>query len=233
MTRDPPTTPADACAPDADRAGTDASARLPEWVIQLIALVVRCVLMRVVAGRTRRSLLPSWWYDRPDLPPGSAEALAASARGPFGNTIVWMCRCQGIGPGHPEWPELSRAIVAFGGSIKRFRAGLSAAEPRWWESPSIVPGMNTYPVPTPAADAVASLLSRQAEANAPQPAPGNAAVPNIERSAAEPLLPPVFLWQILARAATGPPTGPPAVWAAILLCMKQPGPEHGWPRRTD
>ena len=83
----------------------------------------------------------AWWQDRPDLPAGSAQAEAASVRGPFGNAIAWMCRRHGIGPGHPDWPELSRAIVAFGGSLE---GSAPASRPRglqWWENPGIVPGM--------------------------------------------------------------------------------------------
>ncbi|HVC59515.1 MAG TPA: hypothetical protein VND19_11395, partial [Acetobacteraceae bacterium] len=55
--------------------------------------------------------------------------------------------------------------------------------------------------------AMALLLSPQAAA-APSPAPNN-----IERSAAEPARPPAFRRQVLARTATGPPTGPPAIRA--------------------
>ena len=118
MMRDPLTTPADACSPDADRAGPDASARLPQWVVHLIALVIRFILERRFAAHARRSPLPSWWDDRPDLPLVSTQAEAAALRGPFGRSIAWMCRRRGIGPGHPDWPELARAIVAFGGSVK-------------------------------------------------------------------------------------------------------------------
>ena len=50
----------------------------------------------------------------------------ASVRGPFGNSIRWRCLRHGIGPGHKDWPELSRAIVAFGGSLEGFRPGAPA-----------------------------------------------------------------------------------------------------------
>ena len=99
MMCDPLTNPAGAGSPDADRAGSDASSRLPEWVVHLIALVIRFMLERMLAACSAHSRLPSWWHDRPDLPPGSIEALAASIRGPFGNAIAWMCRRRGIGPG--------------------------------------------------------------------------------------------------------------------------------------
>jgi hypothetical protein len=214
MMHDPLTTPRDACSSDANRAGTDASAPLPEWVIHLIAMVIRFMLERMLGTRSRRSGLISWAHDRPDLPAGSIEALAASLRGPFGRSIAWMCRRRGIGPGHPDWPELSRAIVAFGGSVKGARPGLPALGLLWWENPDIIPGMIGETRPTPAATALALLLSRQAAAAAPSPAPRA-----IVRSEVEPVLAPAFRRQVSARTATGPPTGPPsitgppAVWA--------------------
>ena len=115
MMRDPLTAPADAASPDADRAGPDAPAPLPEWVVHFVTLLIRLILQLSLAARSRRARLPSWWHERPDLPAASAQALAASVRGEFGTAIAWMCRRRGIGPGHPDWPYLSRAIVAFGG----------------------------------------------------------------------------------------------------------------------
>jgi hypothetical protein len=208
MMRDPLTPPADAYSPDADWAGQDASARLPEWLEHLLALVMRFVLERLFAARSRRSPLPSWWRDRPDLPPGSTQAEAASVRGSFGNAIAWMCLRRGIGPGHPDWPELSRAIVAFGGSLKGFRFGATPWGLQWWENPNVTPGMFGETTAAPAAMAMAALLSRHAAASAPSPAPKN-----IVRSEAEPALPPAFRRQVFAPTATGPPTGPPSIWA--------------------
>jgi hypothetical protein len=208
MMRDPLTTPAGACSPDADRAGSDASARLPEWLVHLIALVIHFMLKRMLAAQLRRSGLPYWWHDRPDLPAGSTQAEAASIRGPFGRSIAWMCRRRGIGPGHPEWPELARAIVAFGGSVKGARPGLPATGLLWWENPNVTPGIVGETAAAPAATAMALLLSRLATAAAASPAPKT-----IVRSEAEPALAPVFQRRVLARTATGPPTGPPAIWA--------------------
>ncbi len=147
--------PADTYSPDANRVGPGAPARLPEWIAHLIALVIRCTLGRMFAARPCHSALPSWWHDRPDLPLGSVQALAASRRGAFGNAMAWMCRRLGIGPGHPDWGYLSRSIVAFGGSVAGFRAGLPACGLQWWENHDIVPGMIGMPTPTPAADAMA------------------------------------------------------------------------------
>ncbi len=211
MMRDPLTTPADACTPDANRASTDVPAPLPEWVIHLLALVVHCMLRCMFAGRSLRSRLPSWRHARPDLPPGSAQEEAALIRGSFGIAIAWMCRRRGIGPGHPDWPYLSRTIVAFGGSVKRFRPGLPACGLQWWDNPYVTPGTIVEPPATPAADAMAVLESRLAADAALLSAP--TAVPAAAR---HPLLPaswlsdrwPTDFWRL---NSTGPPIGPPAI----------------------
>jgi hypothetical protein len=202
---DPLTAPAEAYAPDADRAGPDSPAHLPEWLVHCLAHLILFLLEHLLAICPRRSAQPSCWQDRPDLPPGSAQAEAASIRGQFGNAIAWMCRRRGIGPGHPDWQELSRAIVAFGGSLAGFRAGAPARGLQWWENPNIVPGM------IPAVSALSSsLLPPQAVTDASPPAP------NAQPAEAGHALWPASWRQVLARAGTGPPatTGPPAAWTA-------------------
>jgi hypothetical protein len=202
--------PADACSPDANRDGTGASARLPEWLVHLVALVVRFLLECTLAGRSRRRVtLPSWWNCRPNLPSGSVQQLAASRRGHFGNAIAWMCRRRGIGPDHPDWPELRRAIIAFGGSVKGFRPGLPALGLQWWENPQILPGAIGDIAETPAATALASLLSRQHVADAPAPpanvvrsAPWHVLLPRPSLSAG-------WLTDVWRLDSTGPPTGLP------------------------
>jgi hypothetical protein len=206
MTCHPRTAPADAHSPDADRATPDA--HLPGWVVHLIALVIRFILQRSFAPRSRRARTRSWWNQRLDLPLGSSQAIAAAIRGEFGNAIAWMCHRRGIGPGHPDWPELSRAIVTFGGSLDEARPGLPSGGLKWWENPDLIPGMHGETAARPAAAAMASLLSRQAAAaaNAPPPAP------NAEPAAPGPALLPAIRRPVLARTATDPPTGPPAPW---------------------
>jgi hypothetical protein len=204
--------PADACSPDANRDGTGASTRLPEWLVHLIALVIRFVFERALAGRSCRPVsLPSWWNHRPNLPSGSVQQLAASRRGHFGNAIAWMCRRRGIGPGHPDWPELRCAIIAFGGSVRGFRAGLPACGLQWWENPQILPGAIGDIADTRAATALASLVSRQQLADTPAP-------PAIAQCSAarHVLLPRASLsggWRAASWRldSTGPPTGPPFV----------------------
>ncbi len=207
--RAPLTVPAEAYAPDADRAGTDAPAQLPEWLVHCLALMIFFLLKRLLAGRPRRPIrLTQWFHERLDLPPGSAQEEAATIRGPFGNAIAWMCRRRGIGPGHPDWPELSRAIVAFGGSVKGFRAGMPARGLQWWDDPNAMPGMTGEIAATPAAAAMAALIARLAAADTPP------AVPHVAPGEAAHARSPAS-WlsescrQVFARARPGPPTGPP------------------------
>ena len=197
--------PAQAYAPDANRVSPGAPARLPEWFVHILALLIRIARAWALAADGGRSRpVPSWLHERPDLPLGSAQALAASVRGAFGNAIAWMCLRRGIGPGHPDWPELSRAIVAFGGSVKRFRAGLPACGLQWWENPDIIPGMIGEAVATPAATATAVLLSRLDVVDVPPPALIVAAAEVGHAVSTAPVRP------VLARVTTGPPTGPPS-----------------------
>jgi hypothetical protein len=209
--RTPLTPPADAYATDADRAGPEESAHSPpEWLVRLLAQLIFFLLQHVQGMRLRRCRrMYPWWRDRPDLPAGSAQGEAASVRGPFGRSIAWMCHRHGVGPGHPDWPELSRAIVAFGGSLKGFRAGAPPCGLYWWENPGAVPGM----VHGFGAPAATTLLQRQAIANAALPAPRATQAQAAHAEAAHARLPAPWLsvsaQQFFARAGPGPSTGPP------------------------
>jgi hypothetical protein len=139
----PLSSPAHAYAPFADRSRPEVWARSLEGLVRWLALLMVFLLnpwntIRVLwAGR----LASLWLQHRPDLPAGSAQA--AWVRGSFGNAIRWMCLRHGIGPGHKDWPKLSRAIVAFGGTLRGCRAGRRPLGLQWWESPYIVPGLVT------------------------------------------------------------------------------------------
>src|ERR1700723_2297032 len=207
------TPPAEAFLPDADRDGPGGPVHSLERLVRCIALLILFLHDPLKAVRLLRSgRLWSWHQDRPDLPPGSAQAEAASIRGQFGTAIAWMCRRHGIGPGHPEWPELSRAIVAFGGSLAGFRAGLPACGLQWWENPRIVPGTGAgFGVP---AAATASQLQLQAVANAAAPnavqaAVAHARLPASWVSAADASWVSAAGPHVFARAGPPPPTGPP------------------------
>jgi hypothetical protein len=151
-------------------------------------------------------LAPSWWDDRPDLPLASAEAYFASVRGAFGNSIRWRCLRYGIGPGHKDWPYLSRTIVAFGGSLEGFRAGAPPTGLHWWENPGVIPGL-VIDSSEPSAATVA-LLKQLAGANVPP-----SASHEMHAEAAHARLPAAWLaasrQYVFARAGPHPPTGPP------------------------
>ncbi len=217
--RAPTTAPAEAYAPDGDRAGPDAPAHSPDWLVHLLARLILLLLETLLAIRPRRSSAqPSWWRDRPDLPAGSAQAAAASVRGPFGRSIRWMCIRHGIGPGHKDWPELSRAILAFGGSLEGFWAGAPPKGLEWWENPGVIPGVVLVPGFSAHAAAGASLLEQQAVANAPPPVPHE-----MQAEAAHARSPaawlPASVRQVFARAGPAPSTGPPKLPGTAHIVM--------------
>jgi hypothetical protein len=233
--RNPTAAPAVAYVPN-DRAGSDARAQSPEWLVRWLALLIFFLQEPLNALRLLRSgRLPSYWQDRPDLPPGSAQAEAASVRGPFGTAIAWMCRRYGVGPGHPDWPELSRAIEAFGGSLGGYNFSAPACGLQWWENPNIVPGM-IVGFSAPAA-ATASLL-QQAVANAPPPAPSvvqaEAAHARLPASCRLPASRLPVSWlsaserHVFARAGPGPSTGPPS-WPGLLTLSCLTHGAGAWP----
>jgi hypothetical protein len=193
-------TPAQAYSSDANRAG-------PEGLIRWLALLI-CFLMEPwnAVRLLRASRQAAWWQERLDLPAGSAQAEAASIRGAFGNAIAWMCHRHGVGPGHKNWPELSRAIVAFGGSLNGFRAGAPAWPLQWWENPNVVPGF--VPGFGASTAATAGLPQPQDVAGIPPPAPNTT-----QLQAAHARLPeswsPASWRHEFARAGPGPSTGPP------------------------
>jgi hypothetical protein len=179
--------------------------------------LIHFLLENVPAFRRRRcARLPSWWVHRPDMAPGSTQELAASVCGPFGNAIALMCRHWGFGPGHKDWPYLSRMILAFGGSLHGVD-GRKHPQP-WWETPEVVPGMIRADAATK--PSAASLLAAQIAADSRSPVPSaQATCAALARTAparaapahAEPAVSRAFWWLVFARAGTGPPTGPPVV----------------------
>jgi len=224
MTRDPLTPPAGACSPDADRTAADVLARLPEWLVRLIGMFIHFMLRRMHAARLQNAQLRAWSHERTDLEAGSAQHLAALISGAFGNSIAWMCLYEGIGPGHREWPALSRAILAFGGSLRAFDPGRRdrpAMGQPWWGNPYVMPGLAAPKRETPAAGALAAVLERcagdgvAAQAGVAAPAPYAAAAP-----VADPDFTPMpASWRPpVARVATGPPTGPPQAWGSAYCC---------------
>jgi len=205
-----PPSPVQAYAPYADRASPEGTARSAEWLVHWLALLIFFLREPLKAFRLLRSgrAGPAWWHDRPDLPAGSAQAYFASVRGAFGNSIRWMCIRHGIGPGHKDWPEVSRAIVAFGGSLEGFRAGAPPCGLEWWENPGVIPGVILVPGFGAFAPATTSLVEQRAAADAPAPAPKV-----VQAVAAHARLPASWLaasrQHVFARAGPRPATGPP------------------------
>jgi len=139
-------------------------------------------------------------------------------RGAFGNSIRWMCIRHGIGPGHKDWPEVSRAIVAFGGSLEGFWAGAPPRGLEWWENPGVIPGVVLVPGFGAFAPATASPLEQQAVADAAPPAPKV-----VQEVGAHARLPASWLatsrQQVFARAGPGPSTGPPGWSGTAYIFM--------------
>jgi hypothetical protein len=213
--RDPLTTPVEAYAPATDRAGPDASAPSPEWLVRWLALLIFFLTEPLSALRVLCSgRLPLLWRDdRPDLPAGSAQSEAR-----VDPRLVrhrdrldvppprYRARASGVA-------ELSRAIMAFGGSLAGYRFDAPPCGLQWWENPNIVPGMGAG-FSAPAA-ATASLTQLQDAASAPTPPP-NA----MQAEASHARLPASWLpasWlpatarHVFARAGPGPPPGPPGL----------------------
>jgi hypothetical protein len=81
--------PAEAYAPARKRARRHAPEPMPASLAEFLTLLIR-FLRACITGYVRRSGLHAWLHERPDLPLASAQALAASVRGHFGNSIAWM-----------------------------------------------------------------------------------------------------------------------------------------------
>jgi hypothetical protein len=211
--------PSQVYAPYADRASPEGNARSRESLLHWLALLLfflhqpRKAFRLLLSGRAG----PAWWHDRPDLPAGSAQAYFASVRGHFGNSIRWMCLRHGIGPGHKDWPEVSRAIVAFGGSLRGFRAGAPPRGLLWWENPGAIPGVVLVPGFSAFAPAPARLVAQPVAADAPAPA-----AKVVQAVAAHARLPASWLaasrQHVFARAGPGLSTGPPR-WPGLLTSI--------------
>ena len=218
---DPLTALADTYSPDADRVGLDASGPLPEWLVHALVTLIVFIRQHVLIRRPRHNWsLPGWYVGRPGPLPASTPELAAMIRGAWGHEIAHVCRYDGIGPGHPDWPELSRAILAFGGSLR----GVDGRKhPRpWWHALGFAPSLAR-------ADTAAAALPPEAE---PVSAPSAPAATAEAAGSGHAVLPaprrPVF-----ARAATGPPPRLARVPGRPYCFDRRTGPAHGGSRRPD
>jgi hypothetical protein len=208
---------AEACAPDADRAGPDAFPLLPEWLRDVVARLILFLLNQLRAGRPHRSRRrsPRWVALVAELGRGRAQPAAPSICGPIAQVVATVCAYWGIGPGHRDWPELSRLIIAFGGTL----AGLNGhryPQP-WLEAPQFVPGMiraDAAAKPTAASLLLAQVAADVSQSAADIPWPVAIALPagpgRVLPSAPRVSSPAPGPRGFARAAATGPPTGPPA-----------------------
>jgi hypothetical protein len=189
------TAPAEACAPDADRADPDSPDLMPEWLAYLIALVIVFLLEQFLVARqphARRSAARR--VGRADLPRDSAAAPAAASRSRSGHATARTRR------GHaaaPEGSDLSRMRTALLEKLRQ--SDVDPAVLSQLEAHGIVPGLigpDTAAAPALSSSHVAHL-SRAPRTLAPA-GPRHALSPAPWR-------------QMLARPGTGPPTGPPTV----------------------
>ena len=222
MTRDRNTALAEACSPDDIRAGLDASGPLPEWVVQFLVTLILFLRQHVFRRPRHNWSLPSWYAGRPGPLPASTPELAAVIRGAWGHEIAHVCRYEGIGPDHPDWPELSRAILAFGGSL----CGVDGRKHRrpWWHAlgfaPSLTRADNAAKTAAASPEALPNVAPPAPEAAASVASLGHAVLPAPRR--------PVF-----ARAATGPPLRLARIPGRSFSRDLRTGPAHGLSRRPD
>jgi hypothetical protein len=186
------TAPAEAYAPDPDRADPDSPDLMPEWLAYLIAVVIVFLLEQFLVARQRRVRRSAARRVGPRaMPRDSTQSLAAAIRTRSDNVTARTRRGRGV---TPECADLSRARAAL---LEKLRQ--SNVDPDVWsqlEALGIVPGPDTAAAPAPSPHCVANIRS------APRrfaPAGAQHAVPLARR------------WQMFARRGTGPPTGPPAV----------------------
>jgi len=87
-------------------------------------------------GRNPAPAQPARRSDAPRLPT-TAQFAAELSRHPIGVVLAGICRDLGITPHHPLWEEVSRAIVACGGSTAELQqdAETSWCSKRWLEIP--------------------------------------------------------------------------------------------------
>jgi hypothetical protein len=192
------TAPAEACAPDPDRADPDSPDLMPEWLAYLIALVIVFLLEQFLVARQRHVRRAASRSDNRRSPlHDSAAAPAAAIRGPSDNMTARTRRGRGIAL---QGSELSRARTAL---LEKLRQ--SDVDPTvlsQLEALGIVPGLTG---PDTAATTAAPVFSPLRVANIHRAARRRA--PAGPRHA----VPPAPWRRMFARPGTGPPTGPPAV----------------------
>jgi hypothetical protein len=188
------TAPAEASAPDPDRADADSPDLMPEWLAYLIALVIVFLLEQFLAARQRRARRPaSRSVGRPAQPRDSAQAPAAAIRTQSDGATARLHRGRGAAL---EGSELSRARTALLEKLRQ--SDVDPAVLSQLEALGIVPapiGPDTAATPALSPPRVANI--RRVPCRLAPVAPRHRVSPAPR--------------QMLARTGTGPPTGPPAV----------------------
>ncbi|HEY1934561.1 MAG TPA: hypothetical protein VGG99_21350 [Acetobacteraceae bacterium] len=202
--------PAEAYAPDPDRADPDSPDLMPEWLAYLIALVIVFLLEQFQAARQRVTRRPaSRHVGRPALPRDSAQPPAAAIRSRPDHTAARTHRGSGIAP---TCADLLRARTELLEKLRQTDVDPSVLSQL--EALGIVPspiGPDTAVAPTapsPTAPALAPLCIANIRRDPRRSVPAGTqhrALPTPRR-------------QMFTRPGTGPPTGPPAVSDCQSCC---------------
>jgi hypothetical protein len=193
------TAPAEAYAPDPDRADLDSPDLMPAWVAYLLAMVILLLIehsQTIRQRQLRRLALGS--AGRPAQPKDSAQTPAASIDSQPDDVTVRMHRGTGAAPKCPELPGVLKALFD--------RLQQSDGGPSLWsqleEALGIVPRrIDADTAVTPTVPVLSPHCAAKIRRTARRRAPGGA-------QHAVSLAP---LRRIFTHASTGPPTGPPAV----------------------
>jgi hypothetical protein len=190
------TAPAEAYAPDPDRADPDSPDMMPEWAAYLIALLILFLLEHSQSMQQRRARrLASKAAAQPQ---DSAQPPAAPIANQSDDATACTRRGRAAAPELKELPHVLKALLA---RLQQCDGG-----PSLWSQ--LEEALGIAPGPIGPDSAVAP--------NAPALAPISAAKIRRAPRRLAPALPahallPVPLRRTFAHPGTGPPTGPPAV----------------------
>jgi hypothetical protein len=192
------TAPAEAYAPDPDRADPDSPDLMPEWLAYLIALVILFLLEQFQAARQRVARrLPSKPVARPALSRDSAQPPAASIRSQSDHATARTRRGRDAAPEHLDLSHARAALLE-----KLRQSDVDPAVLSQLEALGIVPGPidpDTTATPTePVLSPLRIANFRRAPRRLAPAGPWHAVSPAPWR-------------RMSAQPGTGPPTGPVAV----------------------
>jgi hypothetical protein len=191
------TAPAEASAPDPDRADPDAPDLMPEWLAYLIALVIVFVLEQFLALRQRQVRRPASRRAARRASPRNAAPMPATSIGRQSDHVT--ARTRRGRDAAPDCADLSRARTALLEKLRQ--SDVDPAVLSQLEELGIVPGP----------------IGPDTEATPTAPVLSPPHVPHIRRAPCRfaPAGPRHHVspepWRHLARAGTDPSTGPPAV----------------------